>query len=94
VLLFIITFLFGFTGYLLPWDQRAFWATTVGTEIGGGIPWIGDLALVFLRGNWDVGAVTLSRFYAAHVLVLPAVIIILLGMHFLMVRRQGVARPL
>ncbi len=94
VLLFIITFSFGFTGYLLPWDQRAFWATTVGTEIGGGIPWIGDLALVFLRGGWDVSAVTLSRFYALHVLVLPAAIIILLGMHFLMVRRQGVARPL
>jgi hypothetical protein len=94
VILFIITIGFGFTGYLLPWDQRAFWATTVGTEIGGGIPWIGDLALVFLRGSWDVGAVTLSRFYALHVLVLPIGIVILLGMHFLMVRRQGISRPL
>lgn len=94
VLLFIITFGFGFTGYLLPWDQRAFWATTVGTEIGGGIPWIGDLALVFLRGAWDVGAVTLSRFYAMHVLVLPLAIVVLLGMHFIMIRRQGIARPL
>lgn len=94
VLLLIITFGFGFTGYLLPWDQRAFWATTVGTEIGGGIPWIGDLALIFLRGAWDVGAVTLSRFYALHVLVLPIAIVALLGMHFLMIRRQGIARPL
>jgi quinol-cytochrome oxidoreductase complex cytochrome b subunit len=94
VLLFIITFGFGFTGYLLPWDQRAFWATTVGTEIGGGIPWIGDLALVFLRGAWDVGAVTLSRFYALHILVFPLAIVVLLGMHFIMVRRQGIARPL
>ncbi|NIM92445.1 MAG: hypothetical protein GTO18_01855 [Anaerolineales bacterium] len=94
VLLLILTLGFGFTGYLLPWDQRAFWATTVGSEIAGGIPWIGDLSLVFLRGGWTVTAVTLSRFYAVHVLVLPAVIILLLGMHFLMVRRQGIARPL
>jgi hypothetical protein len=94
ILLFIVTLGFGFTGYLLPWDQRAFWATTVGSEIAGGIPWIGDLTLVFLRGGWDVGAVTLSRFYAIHVLVLPVVIILLLGVHFLMVRRQGIARPL
>jgi quinol-cytochrome oxidoreductase complex cytochrome b subunit len=94
VLLFIITFGFGFTGYLLPWDQRAFWATTVGTEIGGGIPWIGDLVLVFLRGAWNVAAVTLSRFYAVHILVLPVAIIVLLGLHFIMIRKQGIARPL
>jgi hypothetical protein len=94
VILFIVTLGFGFTGYLLPWDQRAYWATTVGTEIAGGIPWIGDLALVFMRGGWDVGAVTLSRFYALHILILPVIIIAFLGIHFLMVRRQGIARPL
>lgn len=94
MLLLIITLGFGFTGYLLPWDQRAFWATTVGSEIAGGIPWIGDLSLVFLRGGWEVGAITLSRFYAIHVLVLPIAIIVLLGLHFLMIRRQGIARPL
>jgi len=94
VILFIVTLGFGFTGYLLPWDQRAYWATTVGTEIAGGIPWIGDLTLIFLRGGWDVGAVTLSRFYAIHILILPLIIIAFLGVHFLMVRRQGVARPL
>ena len=94
VILFIVTLAFGFTGYLLPWDQRAFWATTVGTEIAGGIPWIGDLALVFLRGAWDVGAVTLSRFYALHILILPVIIIAFMGLHFLMVRRQGIAKPL
>ena len=94
VVLFIVTLGFGFTGYLLPWDQRAYWATTVGTEIAGGIPWIGDLALVFLRGNWDVGTITLSRFYALHILILPVIIIAFMGVHFLMVRRQGVARPL
>jgi hypothetical protein len=94
MVLLIVTLAFGFTGYLLPWDQRAYWATTVGTEIAGGVPQIGDLALVFLRGGWDVTAITLSRFYALHVLVLPAAIILLLGLHFLMIRRQGIAEPL
>jgi hypothetical protein len=94
IVLLVLTLGFGFTGYLLPWDQRAFWATTVGTEIGGGIPQIGDLVLVFLRGGWDVTAVTLSRFYALHILVFPALILILLLGHFIMIRRQGIARPL
>ncbi len=93
-LLLIMTLAFGFTGYLLPWDQRAFWATTVGTEIAGGIPDAGPLALVFLRGGWTVTGQTLSRFYAAHVLVLPVATLALMGLHFLMVRRQGIARPL
>jgi hypothetical protein len=94
VLLLVISLAFGFTGYLLPWDQRAFWATTVGTEIAGGIPQVGDLALVFLRGGWEVGSITLSRFYALHVLLLPAICLLLLLGHFLMIRRQGIARPL
>jgi quinol-cytochrome oxidoreductase complex cytochrome b subunit len=94
VLLLIITFAFGLTGYLLPWDQRAYWATTVASEIAGGIPQIGDLVMVFLRGGWDVTAVTLSRFYALHVIALPVFILILLGAHFLMVRRQGIKEPL
>jgi hypothetical protein len=90
----ILTLAFGLTGYLLPWDQRAYWATTVATEIAGGMPQIGDIALVFMRGGWDVTAITLSRFFAAHVLVLPVAIIVLMGLHFLMIRRQGIARPL
>jgi hypothetical protein len=93
-LLGLFTLGFGLTGYLLPWDQRAYWASTVATEIAGGFPQIGDIALVFMRGGWDVTAVTLSRFYAAHVLVLPAAMIVLMGLHFLMIRRQGIARPL
>ena len=93
-LLFILAFGFGLTGYLLPWDQRAYWATTVASEIAGGVPQIGDLILVFLRGGWDVSAVTLSRFYALHVLVIPVGALGLLGIHFLMVRRQGIHRPL
>jgi len=93
-LLLILTLAFGFTGYLLPWDQRAFWATTVGTEIAGAIPVIGDLALVYLRVGWDVTAQTLSRFYALHVIALPIFTLAMMGAHFLMVRRQGIARPL
>jgi quinol-cytochrome oxidoreductase complex cytochrome b subunit len=76
VLLLLLTLGFGLTGYLLPWDQRAYWATTVASEIMGGVPQIGDLILVFVRGGWDVSAVTLSRFYAVHILVLPLIIVL------------------
>jgi len=94
VFLLVITLVFGFTGYLLAWDQRAFWATTVGTEIAGSIPIIGDLALVFLRVGWDVAALTLSRFYGLHVIVLPIATLAFMGAHFLMIRRLGIAKPL
>ena len=93
-LLLLLTLVFGFTGYLLPWDQRAFWATTVGSEIAGSIPVIGDLALLFLRVGWNVTGQTLSRFYAMHIILLPVVTILLMVAHFLMVRRQGIAKPL
>lgn len=94
VLLLVLTLAFGFTGYLLPWDQRAFWATTVGTEIAGSIPVIGNLALVFLRVGWNVSGETLSRFYALHVIGLPLLTVVTMLAHFAMVRRQGVMRPL
>ncbi len=93
-LLFLLTIAFGFTGYLLPWDQRAYWATTVGSEIAGSIPVIGDLALVFLRVGWDVTALTLSRFYGLHVILLPIMTLLMMGLHFMMIRRQGLAQPL
>lgn len=94
VVLFTMTLAFGFTGYLLPWDQRAYWATTVGTEIAGSIPVIGDLALVFLRAGWNITSLTLSRFYALHILVLPLVTLTFMGLHFIMVRKQGIMKPL
>ena len=94
VLLLLLTLGFGLTGYLLPWDQRAYWATTVATEIGAAIPVIGDLILIFARVGWDVAAETLTRFYALHILILPLVTIASMGAHFLMVRRQGIAKPL
>jgi quinol-cytochrome oxidoreductase complex cytochrome b subunit len=94
MVLLISTFGFGLTGYLLPWDQRAYWASTVATEIAGSVPQIGELILVFMRVGWNVTEATLSRFYAVHVLVLPIVIIVFMGLHFIMVRRQGIARSL
>ena len=94
VVLLVLTLAFGFTGYLLPWDQRAFWATTVGSEIAGSIPVIGNLALVFLRVGWSVTQLTLSRFYALHVIALPIVTLLSMGAHFLMIRRLGIARAL
>jgi len=89
-----MTLAFGFTGYLLPWDQRAYWATTVGSEIAGGIPVIGKLALVLLRVGWDISALTLSRFYALHILILPLISVGTMLAHFVMVRRQGIMKPL
>jgi hypothetical protein len=94
VLLLVLTLVFGFTGYLLPWDQRAFWATTVGSEIAGAIPAIGNLALVFLRVGWNVTGETLSRFYGLHVIIVPLATVAFMGAHFLMIRRLGIAKPL
>jgi hypothetical protein len=94
MLLLILTLVFGFTGYLLPWDQRAFWATTVGSEIAGAIPAIGNLALVLLRVGWNVTGETLSRFYGLHVIIVPLATVAFMGAHFMMIRRQGIAKPM
>jgi len=93
VLLLAVTLGFGFTGYLLPWDQRAFWATTVGTEIAGAVPLVGQKLLIFLRSGPEVTARTLSRFLGVHMLVLPATLLILLTIHLTLVHQQGLADP-
>lgn len=93
VVLLLVTMGFGFTGYLLPWDQIAFWATTVGTEIAGSVPLIGDLALRFLRNGTDVSGLTLTRFYGIHTLVLPVSVGLFVGLHLLIIHQQGLARP-
>ena len=77
--LFFIALAFGFSGYLLPWNTLAFFATRVGTEIAGVTPIIGKWLLTFLRGSEDVTGATLSRFFAIHVGILPATITIFLG---------------
>jgi len=94
VLMLLVVLAFGFTGYLLPWDQKAYWATNVGINIAGSVPVVGPLLADLLRGGPAVGALTLLRFYAAHVFVLPAVLVIGLILHFAMVRRHGIATPL
>jgi quinol-cytochrome oxidoreductase complex cytochrome b subunit len=81
----------GFTGYLLPWNQRAYWATTVGTEIVATVPIIGDFLMRVLRGGTDLSAVTLARFFAVHIWFLPAIMIALIGMHLYLLIRIGIS---
>ncbi|MGZ4113245.1 MAG: menaquinol-cytochrome c reductase cytochrome b subunit, partial [Tumebacillaceae bacterium] len=85
---------FGFTGYLLPWDQKAYWATKVGTQIAETVPFIGPYIKTLLVGGDFLGALTLTRFFAIHVFFLPAGLLSLLGLHFVMIRKQGIAGPL
>lgn len=85
---------FSFTGYLLPWDQKAYWATQVGTGIAGTTPFIGGWLVVLLRGGAELGAATVTRFYAFHVLWLPGLLVLLVLPHLAMVIYQGIAaRP-
>ncbi|MEE9278228.1 MAG: selenite/tellurite reduction operon b-type cytochrome ExtP [Dehalococcoidia bacterium] len=95
VILFILTLLLSFTGYLLPWDQLAFWAVTVGTTMIGSAPVLGDESKFLLLGGFSVGPNALIRFYTLHVIALPLVISIFLAVHFWRIRRDGgMARPL
>jgi len=91
VILLIVVIGFGFTGYLLPWDQRAYWATTVGTRIAGVAPVIGTWLLRIARGGDELSAVTLARFFGVHVWVLPAALILLVSIHLFLVIRNGIS---
>jgi cytochrome b6 len=93
VLLLFLSMGFGFTGYLLPWNELAFFATRVGTDIAGAVPWIGEATVRFLRGGPDVTGATLTRFYGVHVAVLPAITTVLLGLHLLLVQYHGMSVP-
>ncbi len=83
----------GFTGYLLPWDQTAYWATTVGINLNGTAPFLGPFIAQFLQGGTYINGDTLSRFYAIHMLLLPAAIAGLIGLHLYLVVRLGVTSP-
>jgi quinol-cytochrome oxidoreductase complex cytochrome b subunit len=91
VFIFGCTVTFGFTGYLLPWNQLSYWATTVGTEITGAIPLGGQYLKVLLRGGEGVTGETLARFYVLHVVVLPWVLTTLIAAHLFLMRVQGLA---
>ncbi len=93
VLMLFLVMGFGFSGYLLPWNELAFFATKVGTEIVAVVPVIGKPLMIFLRGGEDVTGATLTRFFAIHVAVLPMLFIALLGFHLLMVQLQGMSIP-
>ena len=83
----------GFTGYLLPWNELAFFATQVGTEIPGVVPVVGPALRTMLRGGDEVGGATLTRFYALHASVLPAVAFLLISFHVVMVQKHGMSVP-
>ena len=91
VALLLIVVGFGFTGYLLPWDQKAYWATTVGTRIAAVTPLIGESLLRILRGGAELSAVTLARFFGVHVWMLPAALLALVGLHLYLVVRIGIS---
>lgn len=91
VLGFVIAMASGFTGYLLPWDQKAYWATEVGTAMFKTVPFIGDYLMYMVRGGLDVDGTTLIRFYSLHILYLPVSMIMILWAHFHMVKRQGIS---
>ena len=84
---------FGFTGYLLPWNELAFFATRVGTEIPGVVPVVGPFLRRLLRGGDDVTGATLTRFYGIHVAILPAIVTLVLGLHLFLVQKHGMSRP-
>lgn len=85
---------FGFSGYLLPWNELAFFATRVGTGMAGAVPVIGDYLLIIMRGGEEVTGATIGRFFGLHVAILPAVFTVLLALHLVFVQRQGMSEPL
>ena len=83
----------GFTGYLLPWDQKAYFATAVGTNVAGEMPLIGNLLTRLMRGGDTIGTLTVSRFYVAHVFLIPCSIVLFICAHIFLFRKAGPAGP-
>src|SRR6059058_3447763 len=93
VLILVMGMMEGFTGYLLPWDQTAYWATVVGINLNGTAPFLGPWLAQFLRGGQEISGDTLTRFYSLHMLVIPGAIIALITLHLYLVIRLGVTSP-
>ncbi len=92
-ILLLVVMVLGFSGYLLPWNQKAYWATTVGTAIVGALPVIGPLLLPIVRGGGDIGAVTLARFYGLHIWWMPLVFLGVLFGHMYLIIKIGITAP-
>jgi menaquinol-cytochrome c reductase cytochrome b subunit len=93
VLILVLAMLEGFTGYLLPWDQTAYWATVVGINLNATAPFLGPFISDFLRGGQEIGTNTLSIFYSMHMLLIPGGLIGLITLHIYLVIRLGVSSP-
>jgi ubiquinol-cytochrome c reductase cytochrome b subunit len=94
VMLAVITTIMAFTGYLLPWTQLSYWGAKVGTEIPGAVPVMGAQIVEFARRGKNISGETLGFFFSLHIWILPATISAFMGMHFMMIRRTGISRPL
>jgi menaquinol-cytochrome c reductase cytochrome b subunit len=94
VLMLLIILAFSLTGYLLPWDTKAYWATEVTIKIGGSAPLIGNAIKELLQGGPVLGGPTLQRWFAIHVFLLPAAITLLMYVHFKLIRQHGISEPL
>jgi menaquinol-cytochrome c reductase cytochrome b subunit len=92
-LLLLIVLLLGFSGYLLPWNQKAYWATSVGTAIIGAVPGVGPALMRIARGGSEIGAVTLIRFYGLHIWWLPIALLGLIGAHLYLIIKIGITHP-
>lgn len=94
VVLLSLTLATAFTGYLLPWTNLSYWAASVGTEIPGAVPVVGESISTWLRRGPSISGETLGFFFGMHVWVLPAVAVVFMVLHFVMIRRTGISRPL
>jgi len=94
VILFFVTMAFGLTGYLLPWDNKAYWGSTVATSLMAQVPFIGRQIQQIALGGTALGAPALTRFFDLHVMILPVTLAMFLLVHFWMIRRQGISGPL
>ena len=92
-LLLTVVLLLGFSGYLLPWNNKAYWATAVGTSIIGAVPLVGPLLMDIARGGSEIGAVTLARFYGLHIWWMPIALLGLIGVHPYLIIRIGITHP-
>jgi menaquinol-cytochrome c reductase cytochrome b subunit len=94
IIMLLLILAFSLTGYLLPWDTKAYWATSVTIKIAASAPVVGPLTETILQGGPTLGANTLQRFFTVHVFILPALIVLLMYVHFRLIRRHGISEPL